>query len=101
MSDIITEVMDLSRDNCSDITALEEMDEILQYHYGLSYEQYAEIRNSLLIEYNYELPIEILQTAIVNKITIKLVSDGMLELDTNLSFKISDKGIKALSLQGN
>ena len=94
--DIITEVMDLSRNNCNDLAALEEMDEILQQHYGLTYLEYATIRNQLLIEHNYELPMSILQSAIINRITIKLVTDGMLEVDDNLTLKISDKGIRAL-----
>ena len=94
--EIITEVMDLSRDNCSDREALEEMDEILQQHYGLSYEEYAGLRNKLLIQYNYQLPMNILQNAIINKITIKLVTDGMLEVDDNLELKISDKGIRTI-----
>lgn len=98
--EFITEIMDLSRDNCDDIEALEEMDAILTQSYGLSYEQYANIRNALLLKYNYALPVDVLRIAITNKITIDLVSKGLLEVESTVNedimFKISDKGAKTL-----
>jgi len=99
-NDIITEKMDLSRENCNDIAALEAMDTLLRQSYGLSYEQYAELRNLLLVEYNYQLPVNILRIAITNKITIDLVSRGLLEVDStvnnDLLFRVSNKGLRAL-----
>ena len=61
----ITELMNLSRDNCEDIEILNEIDEILQQNYGISYEQYASIRNNLLIQYNYMLPSSVLEEFII------------------------------------
>ena len=81
---IITEIMDLSWNNCEDLEVLKEIDEILQCQFKLSYLEYATIRNELLIEHNYKLPIDILQETIINKMIIKLVNEGLLEIDLNI-----------------
>jgi hypothetical protein len=95
--EIITEIMDLSWDNCEDIETLEEMDQILKQIYGLSYNEYSQIRNDLLVKHDYKLPMSILQSAILNNVTIKLVSDGMLKIGDDMNFIISDKGIQTLN----
>jgi hypothetical protein len=42
-----------------------------------------------------------LRNAILDKIIIRLVSDGFLKFDNNLTLKVSDKGLKALKEKQN
>jgi hypothetical protein len=94
--DVITQIMDLSWDNCDDLETLQEIEDELQQCYGLSYNEYSTLRNNLLIKNNYSLPIDTLRMAITNKITIDLVYQGLLEISkvsgTNIFFSITVKG---------
>ena len=101
MSDIITDVLDVTRENCDDIKAFEELDEMMQFKYGISYNEYMTMRNSMLKEYNGELPRNIFDNAIsqfaVNKALMGLMAKGMLNIGTNLNFQVNEKGINALA----
>lgn len=98
--DVITEIMDLSWDNCEDLDTLQDIEDELQKCYGLSYTEYADLRNNLLIQNNYALPIDKLRIAITNKITIDLVYKGLLEISkisgTDMFFSITEKGEKLI-----
>ena len=98
--DVITEIMNLSWDNCDDLETLNEIEDELQQCYGLSYNEYADLRNSLLIKNNYILPIDTLRMAITHKITIDLVYKGLLEISKvsgiDIFFAITEKGQKLI-----
>jgi hypothetical protein len=99
--DVITEIMNLSWDNCDDLETLQEIEDELQQCYGLSYNEYSTLRNNLLIKNNYSLPIDTLRIAITNKITIDLVYKGLLEISKvsgiDIFFSITAKGQKLIN----
>ena len=78
---------------------------LIQQYYGLSYNEYSELRNNLLIKNNYALPIDTLRIAITNKITIDLVYKGLLEISKvsgiNIFFSITEKGEKLINQARN
>jgi hypothetical protein len=84
----------------SEPEALKLIESNTQEFYGLSYEEYIELRNSLVRQYNYKLPISVFQMALIKKITIDLVARKYLAIDitpTSMSYSITDKGYDAIT----
>jgi hypothetical protein len=92
---IITTELNIKPNTERNKKIIDGINEKLKLSYNVTFEEYKDIRNNLVREFDYKLPYEELENALLHRTIMNLIAEGYLQIDNigpdkQINFKMND-----------
>ena len=92
---IITTEIDIEPTTPRNEKIIANIKKTLDQNYNVTFEEYKDIRNNLVREFDYKLPYEELENALLHRTIMNLIAEGYLQIDNigpdkQINFKMND-----------